>query len=53
MTSLKDSKAVLHLEDHDVLCEGARLVTEQDLHLAKLLVQVGAVTPAESRFYKL
>ena len=39
-----------HLEDHDVLGEGARLVAEQDFHLAQLLVQVGAVTPADNRF---
>ena len=31
------------LEDHDVLGESARLVAEEDLYLAQLLVQVGGV----------
>lgn len=33
------------LEDHDVLGESPGLVAEKDLHLPKLLVQVGAVAP--------
>ena len=37
------SEASIHLEEHDVLGEGAGLVAEQDLDLAELLVEVRGV----------